>query len=56
MTASRKTVEDIYEVLTKYVPADKVARMLIDLRDVDGNASFRATVLAIAQLHIRRSS
>jgi hypothetical protein len=51
MVASRKTIDDIYRVIERYIDPDKVGDMLDDLAKVEGNRSFRDTVDGLRRIH-----
>jgi hypothetical protein len=55
MVASRKTIDDIYRVIERHIiDPEMIAPMLDDLSMVEGNRSFRDTVDALKQVHMRK--
>jgi hypothetical protein len=55
MTASRDTVEIIYQVVKRHVSEQQLDAILEDLAEVPGNQSFRNTIRRLLDLHERRS-
>ena len=51
MVASNNTVEEIYKLVQKYVPKNRIAGFLLELREVPGNKSFRDTIDRLCALH-----
>lgn len=50
MSASYDTCAAVINVLEKYVPAHKMTQMIEELAMVDGNRSFRETVLLVRRI------
>jgi hypothetical protein len=44
MVASVNTVYDVMKIIMKYVPVEKIPNLVKDLSEVEGNASFIATI------------
>jgi hypothetical protein len=47
MVASRRTVDAVLEVARKYLDEDSLTAMLHDMAEVEGNGSFRATIMLL---------
>lgn len=54
MAASIQTLADIAATIERHVPAGDIRPLMDDLLKVDGNASFRASILALDRLFARR--
>jgi hypothetical protein len=48
LSASRNTVEAVLEVIQRHVTEPQLRRIVRDLLDVPGNASFRETIRRMA--------
>lgn len=56
MTASKKTIEAVHEIIVEFVPDPKVrTEMLARLTEVKGNSSFETTARLLWELHLRMS-
>jgi hypothetical protein len=47
LAASEKTVRAVMEVLMKHLSQEMIREILRDLQEVEGNASFKATIRAL---------
>jgi hypothetical protein len=51
MSASKNTITDVYMVMQRHLPLHIRTRVIEDLAQVKGNASFTCTVKMLAALH-----
>lgn len=51
MAASKDTVTDVYMVMQRHLPLSLRTKVITDLAEVKGNASFTRTVKMLAALH-----
>lgn len=47
MPASNNTIKRVVQVLDKHIPRSKAQAIVKELRSVDGNSSFKTTILAL---------
>jgi len=51
MAASKDTIADVYMVMQRHLPLPLRTKVITDLAQVKGNASFTKTVKMLAALH-----
>jgi hypothetical protein len=57
MAASNKTVEEVLDIIYKYVPDLGVQNILLyNLGQVKGNRSFKETMRRLGELHVERAN
>lgn len=55
MAASHKTIEAVVEVILRHVDDKTFRAIMIDLKEIDGNASFRTTINRLLEKSIKKA-
>lgn len=54
MTASKKTIELVYDAMIVHINKRELDALIVELTRIPGNASFKATIEAIVEEHLKR--